>query len=160
MILDNALEFCDNYVLPTLTTGGVNATKVIDLVIAGLSGEGEDIEVVIQVGTGAFTTGVSLKADLVTSATNSVATTTLILDTSITTYPLMPVVLEAALTANTQIFRGKLPTQPGALLRYIQIAFTNGSGTHDAAASVTAFLVKNASGKTQYASTTPGIVVA
>lgn len=143
MILDKQLMFDEAAAL----TATRNSTNVIDLLRAGEDwGRGEELYWFFQVITDldSAAEGASLQVALVTSATNTLGTPTILQD-------LPAVVTEVAMSAAFPyvILRHLSPVPP--LLRYLGLVYTV-SGENFTSGTVSAGIVKNVQSWKAYAS--------
>lgn len=131
MILDERTEFADATALNTGAAGDYVIGDVIDLGAAGRDiGNGEELELVVQVDTTATSGGsATLAISLATDDNSSLSSPTKIVTS--------PAVAVASLTAGTTVFRVRVPA--GTYERYIGIVQTTGTAAFTAG-KINAFL--------------------
>lgn len=131
MILDERTEFADATALNTGAAGDYVIGDVIDLGAAGRDiGNGEDLELVVQVDTTATSGGsATLAISLATDDNSSLSSPTKVVTS--------PAVAVASLTAGTTVFRVRVPA--GTYERYIGIVQTTGTAAFTAG-KINAFL--------------------
>lgn len=131
MILDERTEFADATALNTGAAGDYVIGDVIDLGAAGRDiGNGEELELVVQVDTTATSGGsATLAVSLATDDNSSLSSPTKIVTS--------PAVAVASLTAGTTVFRVRVPA--GTYERYIGIVQTTGTAAFTAG-KINAFL--------------------
>jgi len=131
MILDERTEFADATALNTGAAGDYVIGDVIDLGAAGRDiGNGEELELVVQVDTTATSGGsATLAISLATDDNSSLSSPTKLVTS--------PAVAVASLTAGTTVFRVRVPA--GTYERYIGIVQTTGTAAFTAG-KINAFL--------------------
>jgi hypothetical protein len=131
MILDERTEFADATALNTGAAGDYVIGDVVDLGAAGRDiGNGEELELVVQVDTTATSGGsATLAISLATDDNSSLSSPTKIVTS--------PAVAVASLTAGTTVFRVRVPA--GTYERYIGIVQTTGTAAFTAG-KINAFL--------------------
>ncbi len=131
MILDERTEFADATALNTGAAGDYVIGDVVDLGAAGRDiGNGEELELVVQVDTTATSGGsATLAISLATDDNSSLSSPTKIVTS--------PAVAVASLTAGTTVFRVRVPA--GTYERYLGIVQTTGTAAFTAG-KINAFL--------------------
>jgi hypothetical protein len=143
-ILDTQLRFSSNQAVSG-TGATVISTDHYDTGAAASIGEGEDLELQVDVGTTAFSGGTSVQVALQHAANAA-------FDSNLVTIPLTPAIPVAGATARANLFRGRLPF---GLQRFIRLAYiTAGAVT---AGSANAFIAKDIEAGRPAPTTVPGV---
>lgn len=141
MILDSQEQFSSGQSI-VAAAGDVVSTNIYDTGAAADVGIGEELYIVARIGT-AVTSGGAATVQVVLQTADDAGFTT-----NLTEFPLSSALALAALTANTEIVKSRLPI---GLRRYLRIVYRIGTAA-TTAGTVDAFIVKDVQANKPYAS--------
>jgi hypothetical protein len=133
MLMDRNARFSQGQSVAS-AAGDVVSTDVIDTGSATDIGMGEELEIMVTIGTAVTSAGAATLQPVLQTADN------VSFSTNLTEYPLRGALALAALTANTDIYVGRLPV---GLRRYIRMVYRIGTAT-TTAGTVSAHIVLDA----------------
>lgn len=133
MLMDRQTRFSINQSIAA-AAGDLVSTDVIDTLAAHDEGIGQEVELMITIGT-AVTSGGAATVQPVLQTADDVG-----FSTNLTEFPLRGALALAALTANTPIYIGRLPV---GLRRFLRIVYRIGTAT-TTAGTASAHLVLDA----------------